>query len=68
MFANEIAKVIDIRLKWIAPPPVPVFGFGCRRIVVHPTHFVRSTGEIGQTRSSNSEEVALYGCTVWLVP
>jgi hypothetical protein len=39
-----------------------------RRVAVSPTHFVRSTGETGQSRSSNSEEVALYGCTVWLVP
>ncbi len=38
------------------------------RVVVRPTHFVRSTGETGQSRLSDSEEVVLYGCTVWLVP
>ena len=30
VFANEIAKVIDIRPKWIAPHSVPMFG--CRLI------------------------------------
>jgi hypothetical protein len=62
MFANEIAKVIDIPPKWIASPSVSMFG--CRFITAaggHPTHFVRSAGETGQSRSGNSEEVAPSG-------
>ena len=76
--ANEIAnnaKVLDIRAKWIAPSYTPMFGCGLitpMRVMGRLMRLVSGTDETSQTccqsRSSNSEEVVLYGGAVLLLP